>query len=147
MLASIRNDLMYLLNILESIEKILLYSSECSDAEMFYEMNDQLNFNASPNLFSNIGENIGKVSDELKQKHTEIDWMKIKGFRNKVVHDYVNIDTFLVYDIIKNDLKVLRDSLLKIINMELADGNFDKEEYNDAKKSFYYRHVKFDVNG
>lgn len=47
---------------------------------------------------------------------------------------------------IKNDLKVLRDSLLKIINMELIDGNFDKEEYEDAKKSFYYRHIKLDLN-
>jgi len=84
-----------------------LYSSECSDAEMFYDINDQLNFNASLNLFSNIGENIGKVSDELKQKHADIDWKKIKDFRNRVVHDYVNIDTFLVHDIIKNDLKVL----------------------------------------
>ncbi|MCR4437417.1 MAG: DUF86 domain-containing protein [Eubacteriales bacterium] len=144
MLPGIRNDLMYLLNILESIEKILLYSKDCNDAETFYELNDQLNFNASLNLFANIGENIGKVSDELKRKYPDIDWKQIKGFRNRVVHDYVNIDTFMVFDIIKNDLKQLKDKLMKIISFELTIGNFDMEEYTAARKSFYYRHINFD---
>jgi uncharacterized protein with HEPN domain len=40
MLPSVKNDLMYLLNILESIEKVLLYSRECNTAEEFYELND-----------------------------------------------------------------------------------------------------------
>ena len=65
MLSDIKNDLMHLLNIIESIEKILLYSRDCIDAEAFYELNEQLNFNASLNLFSNIGENIGRLSAEL----------------------------------------------------------------------------------
>lgn len=54
MLPGIKNDLMYLLNILESIEKINLYTSDCSDAETFYYQNEQMN--------------IGKISNELKQK-------------------------------------------------------------------------------
>lgn len=41
MLLGIKNHLMYLLNIIESIEKIILYSSECNDAEEFYEVNDR----------------------------------------------------------------------------------------------------------
>ncbi len=145
MLPGIRNDLMYLLNILESIEKILLYSKDCNGAETFYELNDQLNFNASLNLFANIGENIGKISDELMRKYSDIDWKQIKGFRNRVVHDYVNIDTFMVFDIIKNDLKQLKDKLTKIISFELTVGNFDMEEYTAARKSFYYRHINFDA--
>ena len=143
MLPGIKNDLMYLLNVLESIEKILLYSKDCNNAETFYEINDQLNFNASLNLFANIGENIGKISDELKQRYPDIDWKQIKGFRNRVVHDYVNIDTFMVFDIIKKDLELLKNSLLKIIPSELDAGNFDKEEFEQASKSFYYRHINF----
>lgn len=139
MLPGIKNDLMYLLNILESIEKILLYSKDCNDAETFYELNDQLNFNASLNLFANIGE----VSDELKQKYPDIDWKQIRDFRNREVHDYVNIDTFMGFDIIKNDLKQLKHKLMKIISCELTIGNFDMEEYTAARKSFYYRHINF----
>ena len=143
MLPSIKNDLMYLLNILEALEKILLYSKECHDAETFYELNDQLNFNASLNLFANVGENIGKTSDELKEKYANIDWKQIKSFRNRVGHDYVNIDTFMVFDIIKNDLTELKTKLANIIDKELDTGNFDIEEYLQAGKSFYYRHVDF----
>lgn len=143
MLPGIKNDLMYLLNILESIEKILLYSKDCTAAEEFYEMNDQLNFNASLNLLANIGENIGKISEELKRIYTSIEWKQIKGFRNRVVHDYVNIDTFMAFDIIKNNLVSLRDSLMNIVAKELEKGNFDIEEYGAAKKSFYYRHIDF----
>jgi len=143
MLPDIKNDLMYLLNILESIEKILLYSKDCTRAEEFYEMNDQLNFNASLNLLANIGENIGKVSDELKQIYANIEWKQIKGFRNRVVHDYVNIDTFMLFDIIKNNLAPLRHNLMDIVANELEKGNFDIEEYGEAQKSFYYRHIDF----
>jgi Uncharacterized conserved protein len=110
---------------------------------MFYELNDQLNLNASLNLFANIGENIGKISDELKQLYTDIDWKQIKGFRNKVVHDDVNIDTFMTFDIIKNDLPILRESLIKIVRNELEKVNFDVNEYEEAKRSFYYRHILF----
>lgn len=134
---------MYLLNILESIEKIFIYSEGCSNAETFYKLNDQLNFNATLNLFANIGENVNKISKELKRIYKGIKWNKIKGFRNRVVHDYVNIDTFLVFDIIHEDLIILKKDLIKIIANELKKGNFDIEEYIEAKKSFYYRHIDF----
>jgi Uncharacterized conserved protein len=144
MLKGIKNDLMYLLNILESIEKINLYSAECSDAETFYQKNEQMNFNAALNLLANIGENIGKLSDELKQLYPDVAWSEIKGFRNRVVHDYINIDTFMVFDIIRNDLKPLNHILINIVKNELAKGNFDPEEYEAAKQSLYYRHIKFE---
>jgi Uncharacterized conserved protein len=135
---------MYLLNLLECIEKILLYSKDCSNAEAFYEYNDQMNFNATLNLFANIGENIGKISDELKLIYTDVGWSEIKGFRNRVVHDYINIDTFMVFDIIKNNLILLKRKLMEIVTTELDKGNLDKEEYEVAKQSFYYRHIKFE---
>jgi uncharacterized protein with HEPN domain len=106
-------------------------------------MNDQLNFNATLNLLANIGENIGKISEELKQIYTDIEWKQIKGFRNRVVHDYVNIDTFLVFEIIRNNLSPLKSNLMGIIQKELIKGNFDAVEYCEAKNSFYYRHIDF----
>ena len=144
MLPGIKNDLMYLLNILECIEKTILYSADCTDAEAFYENNEQMNFNATLNLLANIGENIGKISEELKRIHSDVDWSQIKGFRNRVVHDYINIDTFMVFDIITNDIKPLRGTIMNMVGIELDKGNFDAEEYEVAKKSFYYRHIKFD---
>ncbi len=50
MLAEIKNDLLYLLNLLESIEKIHIYSKKGETAEDFFYANDQLNFNATLTL-------------------------------------------------------------------------------------------------
>jgi uncharacterized protein with HEPN domain len=144
MLANIKNDLMYLLNILEYIGKIQKYTEEINSPEELYELNDQLNFNGSINLLANIGENASRISKELKEEYTEIEWQQIKDFRNKVVHDYVGIDLILTYDIIKNDLRKLQPRIEKIIKAKNAEKIFDIEEINLSKNSKYYTHVRFE---
>jgi len=120
MLKSIKNDLLYILNILEAIEKILIYAKDCKNAEDFYYKNDQLNFNATLTLFTQIAENVGKLSDELKNIYFPIEWHKIKGLRNRITHDYTGIDIFIVFDIIQNSLSNLESELIKIIQNELC---------------------------
>jgi hypothetical protein len=90
-----------------------------------------------------LGENIGKVSEELKNKHNKISWREIKDFRNKIVHDYVNIDVFIVFSIIKNDLLELKLKIENIISSELKQGIFDIQEFNVSQDSMYYKHINF----
>ena len=144
MLSNIKNDLMYLLNILEYIGKIQKYTVNINSPEELYELNDQLNFNGSINLLANIGENISRISNELKVEYTEIEWQQIKDFRNKIVHDYMGIDLMLTYDIIKNDLKKLQSKIEEIIKTKITEKIFDIEEINLSKNSKYYTHVKFE---
>src|SRR5215469_9828618 len=103
MLPNEKNDLLYLLNILEYIGKIWKYTEKTKSAEELFELNDQMNLNASLTLLSNIGENVSKISEILKQECSIIEWQKIKDFRNRIVHDYVGIDLAIVYEIITND--------------------------------------------
>ncbi len=35
---------------------------------------------------------VEKISDEYKELHSKINWVKIKGFRNIVTRDYCGID-------------------------------------------------------
>jgi uncharacterized protein with HEPN domain len=144
MLANIKNDLMYLLNILEYIGKIQKYTEEINSPEKLYELNDQLNFNGSINLLANIGENVSRISNELKEEYAEIEWQQIKDFRNKIVHDYVGIDLILTYDIIKNDLNNLQPRIEEIIKTKIIEKIFDIEEINLSKDSKYYTHVRFE---
>lgn len=143
MLSNIRNDLVHCLNILEAIEKIFLYSRNCGDAEEFYNLNDQLNFNATLTLLANIGETVGKLSLEIKEKYPAIAWQQIKDFRNRVVHDYHGLDIFIVYDILSSDLRPLEEQIIDIVAIELDNGNFDEQEFEIAKESDYYRHIPF----
>ncbi len=55
MLRDKHNDLLHLLTLLESLEKILAFSREADNAESFFRLNDQLNFNAVLNPDYAIG--------------------------------------------------------------------------------------------
>ncbi len=54
-----------------------------------------------------IGEAAGNVSEGFKSNHPEIPWAKIRGMRNRVVHDYRNIQSVILWDILINELPEL----------------------------------------
>lgn len=137
--------MVYLLRILESIEKINIYSQNFSKASEFFEVNEQQNFNASLALLLNIGEQASRISDELAEKYPSVAWDDIRKFRNRIAHDYTGIDTFITYEIIKNDLPVLLNTVSQIISEQLAAGIFDRKELEAANGNMYYRHVDFNA--
>jgi uncharacterized protein with HEPN domain len=65
--------------------------------------------------FTVIGEAAGRIQDDFRQKHTEIDWDRIRRFRNRIVHDYFGIEYQIVRLIIENNILELRDLISKII--------------------------------
>ena len=140
---NIKNDLLYLLGILESVGKIEKYTETCFNADDFYFANEQLNFNASLNLLGNIGELCSKISKELKIKYKNINWREIKDFRNKITHDYAGLDIYIVFEIIKNDLPLLKQEIENLLKIELQKSTFDINELNAAKNSKFYTHINF----
>jgi len=144
MLPNERNDLLYLLNILEYIGKIWKYTEKINNAEELFELNEQMNLNASLTLLANIGENVSKTTEELKNEYPNVEWQKIKKFRNRIAHDYAGIDLAIVYEIITNDLRVLKPEIEKIIKDKIKQKIFDIEEIKISKKSKYYYHINFD---
>jgi len=143
MLPNERNDLMYLLNILEYIGKIWKYIGKATNAEELLELNEQMNLNASLTLLANIGENVSKITEKLKQNYSDIEWQQIKDFRNKIVHDYVGIDLAVVYEIITNDLKELKPKIEEIIREQMTQKTFDIEEIKISKESKFYKYIDF----
>lgn len=139
----LKNDLLYLLRILESVEKILLYAHSYESAVDFFEVNEGKEYNACLMMLVQIGEEAGKLSDELKENHFEIDWKEMKGFRNRVVHEYTGLDRFITFDIIKQQIPLLKPQIELIIQKEIIGGNFDEREFEVATKSPYLKHVDF----
>ena len=144
MLPNEKNDLLYLLNILEYIGKIWKYTEKANDAEELFELNDQMNLNAALTLLANIGENVSKITDNIKLEYSNIEWWQIKNFRNRIVHDYIGIDLIIVHEIITNDLKELKPEFEKIIKEKTNQKIFDIEEIKISKESKFYRHIDFD---
>jgi len=102
-----------LLALLESIDKIKIYSQEFSNADDFYH--DQKSFDACMMQFVVIGEVISRLDEEYKKRHTQIPWQKIKDFRNIIAHDYFGIDADEIWDIIHSKLLPLKCSIENLI--------------------------------
>lgn len=110
-----REAKLLLLDILESIEKIKNYTSGFSFQDF---IEDSKTCDAVIRNFEIIGEAANRLPEEIKEKHQEINWFRIRGFRNRIVHDYMGIDYSIVWSIIENDLESLSGEISKVINSE-----------------------------
>ncbi|MDD6656247.1 MAG: DUF86 domain-containing protein [Lachnospiraceae bacterium] len=54
-----------------------------------------------------LSENAKKLTEDYKQKHNNIPWNAIYGLRNRIVHDYGNVDLNVVFETLKNDIPEL----------------------------------------
>lgn len=95
-------------DMLESCNKILQYT-ENMDFEAF--CNDSKTLDAVIRNFEIIGEAANRLPEDFKDDHNNIDWHRIRGFRNRIVHDYIGIDFGIVWEIRNNYLQPLIDSL------------------------------------
>ena len=59
-----------------------------------------------------ISENAKKLTNEYKMKHGNIPWNALSGLRNRIVHDYGNVDLKVVYDTLKYDIPDLLELLV-----------------------------------
>lgn len=99
----------FLINdMLESCNKILQYTDGMTFEE--FEL-DSKTIDAVIRNFEIIGEAANRLPEEFKDSHSQIDWHRIRGFRNRIVHDYMGIDFGIVWEIINNYLHILIDSL------------------------------------
>jgi len=63
-----------------------------------------------------IGEAARALSSEIMQNHSQVPWSKIVGLRNRVVHEYFDIDLDIVIDIVTYDLPELKEQIKGILN-------------------------------
>lgn len=72
---------------------------------------DEKTIDAVARNFEIIGEGATRLSEEFKAQNPNIDWKRIRGFRNRIVHDYFGIDQSIVWNIIQNYLPSLESQL------------------------------------
>ncbi len=61
--------------------------------------------------FEIIGEAANRLDDTYKSDNPEIEWDRMRGFRNRIIHEYFGIDLEIVWQIIEDDLELLIESL------------------------------------
>ena len=103
-----KDDKLYLIHISECIDKIESYVSQI-DKESF--LGSTLVQDAVVRNLQILAESTQRLSEGLKQIHAEIDWYKISGFRNILVHDYLGIDMESVWNIVEKEIPILRKGI------------------------------------
>lgn len=107
-----REDIYLLEDILEATKKILDFTKGMEFDEFF---NDEKTKDAVARNFEIIGEASVRLSDKLKLNNKEIDWIRLRGFRNRIVHDYFGIDYTIIWSIIENNLNDLYSTINRLI--------------------------------
>ena len=99
-----RDDTVYLGHMLDTARsaagKISAMGRDAFDA------NDDLRF-ALTHMIQIIGEAASRVSRGTREAHPEIPWKEIIGMRHRVVHDYLNVDYDIVWDVVQNKIPQL----------------------------------------
>ncbi len=98
-------------DILSSAQKILDYTKDMS-FEQF--ISDSKTTDAVIRNFEIIGEAANRLPEKFKVSHTSIDWQRIRGFRNRIVHNYFGIDYSIVWQIKETMLPDLISQLQQI---------------------------------
>jgi len=102
-----KNDILYLSNILECINKIESYTVEGKNVFLSNPMIQD----AVIRNFEIIGEATKRLSKELKDNNPEIKWTQIAGFRDILIHDYMSINLNRVWLVVEDDLTVLKTKI------------------------------------
>ena len=103
-----RDIQLFIADMLEAIEKVHRYVSGL-DLERF--LKDDLVIDAVVRNLEVIGEAAKHLPSNLRERYTGIDWRRVIGFRNIVIHEYFDVDARIVWTIATQQLQALKEVL------------------------------------
>ncbi len=117
-MAKSRNDLVFLEDILDSIEKIEFYVQSFTEAEFEKSSEKQ---DAVIRRLEIIGEAVKNLSDTIRNTYPHVRWRQIAGMRDVLIHQYFGVTIGLVWRVITSDLPILKEVVKEIIDDMVKD--------------------------
>lgn len=108
-----QKDNLRLKHISEAAEHIAEFITDVSKEDFADDYEKQ---SAVIRQFEIIGEAAGKLSSEFVKLHSKIDWPKVVGMRHKMIHDYFDVDTDIVWNTALDDIPSLKQSIDQLLS-------------------------------
>ena len=115
-----RHEPSYLKDILSACAKIEAIVAATSE-ELF--LKDEVLPAAVLHHLTVIGEAVSHLSDELRERHTQVPWKKIVAIRHRIVHAYFDLDWQILWDAAIGDIPELRQQLAEILKAEFPESS------------------------
>ena len=105
---NIKNDNYYIQKIRQDLKFIVVHMCNVDEHEL---IENEILLDSMLFRMIQISENAKKLSEEYKQEKRNIPWNSLYGLRNRIVHDYGNVDLNIVYETLKNDIPELLEMI------------------------------------
>jgi uncharacterized protein with HEPN domain len=107
-----RDFQVYLEDILEAIRKVRDYTAGLTEVGW---ADDPKTLDAVARNLEVIGEAVKNLPEEVRAQAPEVEWKKIAGLRDILIHQYFRIDLELIWDIIQNKLPELERQTQRLL--------------------------------
>ncbi|MFN7116941.1 MAG: DUF86 domain-containing protein [Saprospiraceae bacterium] len=108
-----KKDIIYVQHISNCINNIFEYIEDMNEADF---LKNQMVKDAVVRNFEIIGEATKKLSITFREAHPSVEWKKMAGMRDKLIHDYLEVDYEVVWYTATNLLPTLKIKIEKIVN-------------------------------
>lgn len=108
-----RDSRIYLEDILDAARKIAAYTGSLSKAAF---LEDEKTIDAVVRNLEVIGEAVKKIPEDLRTQHSVVEWKKIAGLRDILIHEYFGLDAEIVWDIVQNKVPALDREVRTMLN-------------------------------
>jgi uncharacterized protein with HEPN domain len=113
-----RRDRERIVDILEAIDSLTSSLRDCTEAEFF---SNDLIYSASAYNLTVVGEAAARISPELKERNPQIEWRKVVGLRNVLVHQYFGIDRPMVWEVAITEAPLLREQIAAVLRADFPE--------------------------
>ncbi len=108
----------YLVDILEAISRIREYTRDLDESSF---QSDTLRQDAVIRNLEVLGEAVKQIPEDVRKRHPGVEWRKMAGLRDVLIHQYFGIDGDVLWDVVVNKLTDVENGIRGLLN-ELESG-------------------------
>ena len=100
-------------HILDAIDRVTNYVKDKTFDDL---QRDDMMYYAVVKNIEMMGEAANMLTPQFQQTHTETPWKMVKGMRNYIVHEYFQIDSVVVWEVVSKELLPLREQIVRYLS-------------------------------